>query len=149
MILYVRFVVTAENQRTADERIPILLQIPAAVRFVSVEPMLEGITLNYLHYEVGAVEIDCLNGTHGVIRPHMGKNSNIDWVIIGAESGAKKRYCGIEWIQNLKNECMRANIPLFIKQIHLKQKNGFVLKKHLEDFPEDMRIREFPKLKEE
>jgi protein gp37 len=57
--------VTAENQEQADKRIPILLQIPAAVRFVSIEPML------------GYVEISNFKG--------------IDWVIVGAESGPKRR----------------------------------------------------------
>lgn len=90
--------VTAENQRTTDERIPILLQIPAAVRFVSVEPMLERI--NLFKYFINKYEL------------------KISWVICGAESGSKRRPCNIEWVRSIKDQCQSAGIPLFIKQLH-------------------------------
>jgi len=106
--------VTCENQKRADERMPILLQIPAAVRYVSVEPMLERITLNYLQTDL--VEIDALNGTHGVYRPHRGKNSRIDWVIAGPETGPGKRECKPEWIEDLYEQCQEAGIPFFDKR---------------------------------
>ncbi len=123
-VLYIHFTdyppnmwvgVTAENQDAADSRVPILMQIPAAVHFVSVEPMLEQITLNYLHYD-NMVEIDALNGTHGVIRPHRGKSAKLDWVICGAETGPGARYMKPKWAIDLRSQCHKAGIPFFFKQ---------------------------------
>lgn len=84
--------VSVENQKAADERIPILLQTPAAVRWVSVEPMLEEIELhNYFPV-------------------------TIDWIIAGAESGPGARPCKLEWVRSLKNQCVEAGVPFFYKQ---------------------------------
>lgn len=107
--------VTAENQEQADKRIPVLLQIPAAVRFVSVEPMLGPVDLNYLHHN-SEVEIDSLNGTHGVIRPHGGVSEKLDWVICGGESGPGARPMHPDWPRNLRDQCQAAGVPFFFKQ---------------------------------
>lgn len=86
--------VTAENQRRADERIPILLKIPAAVRFVSVEPML------------GLVNI-----THNdTIKGYL------DWVICGAETGPGARPMKLGWAGFLKDQCAKAEVPFFFKK---------------------------------
>ena len=80
--------VTAENQEMADERIPILLQTPAAVRFVSVEPMLEKVDIyKYL--------------------------TELNWVICGAESGPGARPFDMDWARDLKNQCKLAYVPKF------------------------------------
>ena len=86
--------VTAENQQRAEERIPILLQLPAAKRFVSVEPMLGPVDLT----EVG----------------HVGPK--LDWVICGSESGPNRRPAKIEWIRSLRNQCIYFGVPFFLKQ---------------------------------
>lgn len=92
------FGVTAENQQTADDRIPILLQTPAAVRFVSVEPMLER------------------------VNPFSGKYLDInnpqwiDWVICGPETGPGARECKPEWIESLYEQCKAAGVPFFDKR---------------------------------
>jgi protein gp37 len=83
--------VTTENQKAADERIPILLQIPSAVRFLSAEPLL------------GPVDITNYSG--------------IDWVICGGESGPKARQMDLEWARSLMKECHEKAIPFFMKQI--------------------------------
>jgi protein gp37 len=93
--------VTAENQRTADERIPILLQIPAAKHFVSVEPMLEKIDLKQWPYRNGLYE----NG-----------QNRLDWVIAGPETGPKARPCSIDWVRDLYNQCKAGRIPFFDKK---------------------------------
>lgn len=102
--------VTAENQEMADTRIPILLQIPAAKRFVSIEPMLMGIDiLQYLPH------------------PHYYRYpSFIDWVIIGAESGPNRRPCSNDWVSSLVDQCENAKVPCFVKQIH--GENGKLIK---------------------
>lgn len=108
--------VTAENQETADERIPILLQIPAAVRFVSCEPLLESINL------VQSVnKLDWLN-------PASFKPGGLDWIICGPETGPGKRPMKREWIENLYQQCQSAEVPFFDK------KN--VLGLNLKQFPE-------------
>jgi protein gp37 len=85
--------VTTETQRTADERIPILLDIPAAVRFVSVEPML------------GPVDV----------RKHLG-GDGLSWVICGAESGPNRRPFEAAWAEALYQQCKKAGTPFFAKQ---------------------------------
>lgn len=91
--------VSVENQASADERIPILLQTPAAVRFLSVESLLE------------AVDIAKSRGDEWRWRP------GIDWVIIGGESGPNARPCNIEWIRSIVRQCKAAGVRCFVKQL--------------------------------
>lgn len=107
--------VSVENQAAADERIPLLLQMPAAKRFVSCEPLLGTITLNYLQPSDPPVEIDGLNGTHGVLRPHAGRNKKLDWVICGGESGPGARPMHPDWARGLRDQCAAAGVPFFFK----------------------------------
>lgn len=86
--------VTAENQARADERIPILLDTPAAVRFVSVEPMLGPVNLAAFLFD----------------------ESRLDWVICGAESGPHRRLFFREWAERVWRQCAAAGIPFFGKQ---------------------------------
>ena len=108
--------VSVENQQAADERIPILLQIPAAVRFVSCEPMLGPVTLREIQHN-GEVEIDALTGNHGVYRPLSGQSSQkLDWVIVGGESGPGARPMHPDWARSLRDQCQAAGVPFFFKQ---------------------------------
>jgi len=120
--------VSAENQKTADERIPILLEIPAKVRFISVEPMLEFIDLDR--------GIDSTPVEFWL--------DKIDWVIVGAESGPKRRLCKMEWVFVIVRQCKSANVPVFVKQLHWGPKNKF-LEKDISRFPEYLRLRQYPK----
>ena len=105
--------VTAENQKRADERISILLQIPAAVRFVSVEPMLEPISMRSPAARGrGFREWEWIN--------------KIDWVIAGPETGPGARPCKPEWIEDLYEQCTAAGVPFFDKR-----KTGWLAR----DFP--------------
>lgn len=112
--------VSVENQKRARERIPMLRRIPGVGRrFLSVEPLL------------GPVQLDAYNDEG----PHA-----IDWVIVGGESGPNARPMEIEWVQDIKRQCIWNGWRLFVKQL-----GGHPDKRHaLEDFPEDLRIREFP-----
>ena len=94
--------ISAENQQTADERIPILLQIPAAKRFVSIEPMLGAVDLRYIK-----TNIDVLWGSE-----------RIDWVIIGGLSlpGGKTQAPDPQWIDNIVKQCDNSGIPIFLKE---------------------------------
>lgn len=112
---------SVENQEQADKRIPALLQIPARVRFLSMEPLLGPIDLTELHYD-GVVVIDALNGMVGYPLPHKTfeqaetKAWPIDWVIVGGESGQNARPMNQEWARHICGQCQEAGVPFFFKQ---------------------------------
>jgi len=111
--------VTAENQEMADKRIPILLDTPAAVRFVSVEPMLGPVDLEVV--PCGACNHQ---GNIVVSWNENGRCSRCDgrrfewpdWVICGGESGYDARPAHPDWIRNLRDQCKENNVPYFFKQ---------------------------------
>lgn len=96
--------VSVENQKYADERIPHLLLTPAAVRFLSVEPML------------GPVDITLMNLRNG--KPKM--IPGIDWVIVGGESGPDARVFDIGWARSIIRQCRDAGVACFVKQLGSK-----------------------------
>lgn len=115
--------VSVENQDHADARIPDLLQTPAAVRFLSCEPLLGAVDLNRVtlshepkHY------INCLDGwmsksLGGGHFEHAPTDTDvIDWVIAGGESGKGARPMHPDWIRNLRDDCIAAGTPFFFKQ---------------------------------
>jgi protein gp37 len=100
--------VTAENQEQADKRVPVLLQTPAAHRFVSVEPMLGPIDLTNLpvnkHERWNAFAYPVPN------------YPRVDWVICGLESGHNARPGHPIWVRALRDQCAAAGVPFFFKQ---------------------------------
>ena len=96
--------VTAENQEMADLRIPILLQTPAAKRFVSVEPCL------------GPVDLTRIKIYNGVIECAGGRLPPVDWIIAGGESGPGARPMHPNWPRSLRDQCQAAGVPFFFKQ---------------------------------
>ena len=106
---------SVENQALADKRIPVLLNVPATVRFLSAEPL------------IGMI--------HGrTIR------KGIDWVIVGGESGPNARPMDPEWAVRLMAACHLAGVPFFMKQL-----GGWPKKRDtLADFPSELRVRQFP-----
>jgi protein gp37 len=86
--------VSVEDQKAADERIPLLLQTPAAVRFLSCEPLL------------GPVD---LTNTFNTVVP-------LHWVIAGGESGPGARPMHPDWVRSLRDQCQAAGVPYFFKQ---------------------------------
>jgi len=117
--------VTAENQQHANERIPILLQIPAAVRFVSIEPMLGPVDLTRIGGDwYGNGRINALKGLQNDdtyvheynlrwIAKHCGE---LDWVICGGETGPGARPMHPDWVRSLRDQCQDAGVPFFFKQ---------------------------------
>lgn len=98
--------VSVESQKYADERIPLLLQTPAAVRFLSVEPQLEPVCLTRIRW----------NATHYADALQFEKDRNIDWVICGGESGHAARPMHPDWARSIRDQCAAANVPFFFKQ---------------------------------
>jgi len=107
--------VSAENQATADERIPLLCQTPAAVRFLSAEPMLGPVDLEIIDFgEKGWIRIRdvLLRGFAGSTLT----NETLDWVICGGESGPGARPMHPDWARALRDQCQTAGVPFFFKQ---------------------------------
>ena len=85
--------ITAETQRRADERIPVLLEIPVARRFVSIEPMLGPVDLSQW----------------------LGRSGGLDWVICGGETGPGARPVHPDWVRSLRDQCQMAGTSFFFK----------------------------------
>jgi len=108
--------VSVENQKSANRRIPILLDIPAKVRFLSCEPLLGEINLNFIEPNDGAV-IDSLSGEiNNYYGDFVGSSSAIDWVIVGGESGQNARPMHPHWVRSIRDQCQEAGVPFFFKQ---------------------------------
>ena len=133
--------VSVENQATADERIPLLLDTPAAVRFLSVEPLL------------GPVDLRTWMPPDPEYRP-----SAIDWCIVGGESGPKARPCRLRWIGAVLDQCTRAGVSAFVKQLGSNVEHHSLMTGELgsvaltdrkggdpSEWPPELRVREFPR----
>jgi len=115
--------VSVEDQQTADERIPKLLQIPAAKRLVSYEPALGELNIEpYLQYPP----------LHEKYKLTLGMDEwwGIDWVIAGCESGTGRRLAEIDWFRSVRDQCLDAGVPYFLKQMQI---NGKVVEMPLLD----------------
>jgi protein gp37 len=133
---------SVEDQEQADKRIPHLLNCPAAVRFLSCEPLLGPVDLMP---HIGHMTEDKATGEL--------QNQLIDWVIVGGESGGGARPCDVEWIRSIVSQCKAAGVPCFVKQlgkvptwagmapprVFLDKKGG-----DIDEWPEDLRVREYP-----
>lgn len=95
-------------------RIDDLREIPAAIRFLSLEPLLA---------DLGELNLE-----------------GIHWVIVGAESGPKKRLCKLEWVRDIVEQCKSAGVAVFVKQLDIDGK----LVKDISYFSKDLQIQEFP-----
>lgn len=100
--------VSIENQATADERIPLLLQTPAAVRFVSAEPLLGPVSFRWAQWEPFSRDR---------VTNHLDGLRRLDWIIVGGESGPGARPCDVAWIRSIKDECKAAGVSCFVKQL--------------------------------
>lgn len=109
---------STENQATADERIPDLLNTPAAVRFLSCEPLLGAINLRRIGH--GPIPICALTGGWGV--PQNGgatlhhQENRVHMVIAGCESGVGARECETDWLRSLRDQCAATDAAFFLKQ---------------------------------
>ncbi len=166
--------VSVEDQNAADERIPLLMATPAALRWLSVEPLLGPVNLERwlcscpVRCELAGGSIACTSDGY------------VDWVVIGGESGPNARPCALEWIESIVKQCQAASVPVFVKQLGafivseqrtapesyfeevgytqplLKAPNGecwawragLQNKKggDIAEFPDELQVREFPKV---
>ncbi len=158
---------TVENQKAADERIPELMKCPAAVRWLSCEPLLGAVDLNH----------PIPWGDHGKVYPlGLGSGrSRIHWVVAGGESGPNARPCDIQNIRSLIEQGHQSGVPVFVKQLGAAVEADYgevdvcstmagwkhlywADKKHQvcrptdkkggdwSEWPEDLRVRQFPEV---
>ena len=161
---------SVEDQAAADARIPELSATPAAVRFLSCEPLLGAVDLLGSRYKLPG----------GGMGSAFNWGKGIDWVITGGESGKGARACDVGWIRSVRDQCRAAGVPVFVKQLGSvvvgSNDDGFegdtgsawpegtrvtfteggfqgspclVKLRHshggdMEEWPEDLRVREFP-----
>ncbi|ULA64484.1 MAG: Phage Gp37/Gp68 family protein [Nitrospira sp.] len=120
--------VSVEDQVTADERIPILLQTPAAVRWVSLEPLLGAVNVTKffprpLYHCVGCGR-ELLRESCGKCSTENNTETNatggLNWVVCGGESGPRARPCDVAWIRSVVQQCDEAGVPCFVKQLGAK-----------------------------
>lgn len=98
--------ISAERQQEADERIPHLLNTPAAVRFISAEPLLGPISFRWSKWDDWkAPEVDHLDGLR-----------MLDWIIVGGESGPRARPMHPQWARDIRDQCDAAGVAFFFKQ---------------------------------
>ena len=135
--------VSIEDQERADERVPLLLDTPAAVRFVSAEPLLGRLDLQWMIMEPwpSFVPVDGLYpGTLNVLAGHwwpleggdwqreyegrIEELPKLDWVIVGGESGPGARHMKPEWARDLRDQCLNNGVPFFFKQWGGSRKNS-------------------------
>jgi len=134
--------VSAEDQHWADIRIPALNQTPAAIRFVSAEPLIGPIRLHRGHGHCPTHDFPggfCSSPCPDLIRP--------DWLIIGGESGPGARPMEIDWARTLVRQSREAGITPFVKQLGAVTGIPLGAGSHGGDWdawPADLRIREFP-----
>jgi len=106
--------VSVEDQATADERIPVLLDTPAAVRFVSVEPCLAPVDLReWLQPDYDGLWHD---GMWEPIPDSDPRYNALDWTIVGAESGPNRRPFDVAWAVDLRDQCREAGVAYYAKQ---------------------------------
>ena len=105
---------TVENQDYANKRIPLLLKIPAKVRFLSCEPLLGPI--DFTTPLLNAKFAVCENQVESILQGNLPELPWIDWVIAGGESGGKSRPTHPDWFRSLRYQCENHSIPFFFKQ---------------------------------
>lgn len=165
--------ISIEDQATADERIPHLLRCPAAVQFLSCKPLLEAVDLRpYLFLDENVKKCPrCSYFTNHTLERtcpndnvRLGRDTRLDWVIAGGESGPGARPCDIEWIRSIVEQCKAAGVPVFVKQLGSRPMQSSACHPSMvlaapksrgwpchdrkggdpEEWPEDLRVREMP-----
>lgn len=142
--------VSVEDQETAEERIPVLQATPAAVRFISAEPLLGRVTLRRLRnangytdgltgdsiHTLGAMSGVCLQATTG----------RVHWVIAGGESGPKARPMRADWARALRDDCNSGGTSFFFKQWGEHNERGLLVgKRKAGSLLDGREYKEFPR----
>lgn len=147
--------VSVEHQKAADERIPDLLATPAAVRWLSIEPLLGPVDISQWTDSLRRLDRvyrqQVANGMFNSDQVDSLREPVPDWIVCGGESGPGARAMAIPWATQLREQCVKSDVPFFMKQL------GSVLAKSLgcsdkagkilAEFPVDLQVREYPREK--
>lgn len=151
--------VSVEDQERAAERIPHLLATPAAMRFLSCEPLLGPVDLSMIPAIARAGWLCPLTGNHQLQPIHADhRGTRLDWVIVGGESGGRSRSFNIEWARKIVAQCNAAGVACFVKQLGARPYETPIADKNyhrpvnlddrkggdMTEWPPDLMIREFP-----
>mgnify|MGYP000918411294 CR=1 FL=1 len=139
--------VSVEDQRSADFRVPRLMTVRAAVRWVSVEPLLGWVDLKRLAQDE-IFPVNALTGRLGGIVNGYNERP-LDWVVVGGETGPGARYCHHGDIRKIVDDCRGSNVPVFVKQ--LGSCSSWSLPRgnrgnNPADWPFELRVRQYPTL---
>jgi protein gp37 len=120
--------VSVEDQKTADERIPLLLNTPASVRWISAEPLLGPIKFKtakgwdksyddefWMAEKASVIDDFAYWAIH---------DNGLNWVVVGGESGSGARPCDVQWIREIVDQCKAAGVPVFVKQLGAKPEDS-------------------------
>jgi protein gp37 len=155
---------TVCNQEEANANTLTLLQTPAAVRWLSCEPLLGPMDLTELHCSEddgdGQIEyqLNALNGVAEVLHSDSmdiisdgPENPRIDWVVVGGESGHSARPFHTKWAEDIVEQCRRHGVPCFVKQLgaYVIQDGERHIKRNrkgadMSEWPHKIRVRQFP-----
>ena len=145
---------TVEGQKQGNDRIPLLLEIPTTLRFLSCEPLLEELRLEPWFYANPPTMLRPLPGQASV---QAYKPNKIDWIICGGESGKEARPFDLQWARSLCQQCQAAGVPFFFKQtgahaIDSSQLHPVPQSRHdpkggnISALPAELQVREIPTL---
>ncbi len=149
--------VSVEDQQRADKRIPLLLQTPAAVRFISAEPLLGPV--DFLSIPRSGKHHDYLTGEYQCSDLEKRTTTRLDWVIVGGESGRGARPFHVEWAKSIVAQCKAAGVACFVKQLGadprwgadgwkldmLRDRKGGDISEWPDYYVGELRVREFPR----
>lgn len=115
--------VSVEDQESADERIPILLDTPAAKRFVSAEPLLGPVKIPWSRCfdrvsPTGRFRTDADGARQMQIRVPKSAKRLLHYVVTAPESGPGRRYCDLDWVRSLVRQCEAAGVPCMVKHLY-------------------------------
>lgn len=138
---------SVSDQKTADAAIPHLIECRdlCSVLFLSVEPLLAEVNLRKINTYAAPITHELPLLTAGNIQ------FEIDWVIVGGESGPGVRPCKLEWIESIVKQCRSGGVPCFVKQLGsrpVSDRGAFLIRDskggNIDEWPEDLQVREFP-----
>lgn len=152
--------VSVETQEYGNRRIPKLQRCPAAVRWVSVEPLLGSLDLCNLGGPPHPSRIDALHGEEWSADGDHFHPPALDWVVVGGESGQGARTFEIEWARSIRDACAEAGVPFFMKQLGRRPNDAPIVEERghglhpirladphggdMEEWPPDLRVRQWP-----
>lgn len=144
---HIWFGVSVEDQKTAESRIPLLLQTPAVVRFTSYEPALGPVDFTRLR-SPGVTWLDCLEGREHIGLGIASGGPHLNLVIAGGESGNGARPAHPDWFRSARDQCQAAGVPFFFKQAGSALARQWALSDgkggKITELPLDLQVREFP-----